>query len=101
MWVEHHTHPKGFTVQEPDRWCSHRPCGQEFWQIVSKWVWNLRLELGQNLSPTPMRTTEFAAACGASPASATEPEPITEPEPTTEPEPITEPEPTAEVYGPP
>ena len=23
--------------QEPDRWCSHRPCGQEFWQIVSQW----------------------------------------------------------------
>ena len=23
--------------QDPDRWCSHRPCGQEFWQIVSQW----------------------------------------------------------------
>src|SRR6266702_4200863 len=29
--------------QDPDRWCSHTPCGQEFWQILSQWVWNLRL----------------------------------------------------------
>jgi hypothetical protein len=48
--------------QDPDRWCSHTPCGQEFWQILSQWVWNLRLELGQHLHPTPMRTTEFAQA---------------------------------------
>lgn len=32
--------------QDPDRWCSHTPNGQEFWQILSQWVWNLRLELG-------------------------------------------------------
>src|SRR2546423_6421620 len=56
--------------QEPDRWCSHSPCGQEFWQIVSQWVWNLRLELGQNLFPTQMLTTEFAPAFAASPAPA-------------------------------
>jgi hypothetical protein len=48
--------------QDPDRWCSHSPCGQEAWQIVSQWVWNLRLELGHHLEPTPMRTTEFAPA---------------------------------------
>ncbi len=48
--------------QDPDRWCSHSPCGQEFWQILSQWVWNLRLELGERLSPTQMRTTEFAPA---------------------------------------
>jgi hypothetical protein len=46
--------------QDPDRWCSHSPAGQETWQIVSQWVWNLRLELGHQLSPTPLRTTEFA-----------------------------------------
>src|SRR5438094_8814687 len=33
---------------------------QEAWQIVSQWVWNLRLELGHLLEPTPLRTTEFA-----------------------------------------
>jgi hypothetical protein len=27
-----------------------------------QWVWNLRLELGHQLKPTSMRTTEFAAA---------------------------------------
>jgi hypothetical protein len=26
--------------QDPDRWCSHAPAGQEAWQIVSQWVWN-------------------------------------------------------------
>ncbi|BCL79701.1 hypothetical protein ccbrp13_21660 [Ktedonobacteria bacterium brp13] len=48
--------------QEPDRWCSHAACGQEVWQIVSQWVWNLRLELGHQLEPEPLRTTEFAPA---------------------------------------
>lgn len=46
--------------QDPDRWCSHAPCGQECWQIVSQWVWNVRLELGHQLAPEPLRTTEFA-----------------------------------------
>jgi hypothetical protein len=23
--------------QDPDRWVSHTPCGQEFWQILSQW----------------------------------------------------------------
>ncbi|HEY6409587.1 MAG TPA: hypothetical protein VIY29_19180 [Ktedonobacteraceae bacterium] len=48
--------------QDPDRWCSHAPAGQEAWQIVSQWVWNLRLELGHTLEPRPLRTTEFAPA---------------------------------------
>jgi hypothetical protein len=48
--------------QDPDRWCSHSPCGQETWQIISQWVWNLRLELGHQLEPEPPRTTEFAPA---------------------------------------
>jgi hypothetical protein len=50
------------TEQEPDRWCSHAPWGQECWQIISQWVWNLRLELGHHLHPDPVRTTEFAPA---------------------------------------
>ena len=37
-----------------------RPAFQEAWQIVSPWVWTLRLELGHMLESTPMRTTEFA-----------------------------------------
>jgi hypothetical protein len=48
--------------QDCDRWVSRTPCGQEFWQILSQWIWNIRLELGQHLSPQPMRLTEFAPA---------------------------------------
>jgi hypothetical protein len=48
--------------QDPDRWCSHSAWGQECWQVVSQWVWNLRLELGHQLHPDPIRTTEFAPA---------------------------------------
>ncbi len=48
--------------QDPDRWCSHSAWGQECWQVVSQWVWNLRLELGHQLHPDPVRTIEFAPA---------------------------------------
>lgn len=48
--------------QGPDRWCSYASCGQECWQLVSQWVWNLRLELGHQLHPDPVRTAEFASA---------------------------------------
>jgi hypothetical protein len=47
--------------EEADRWCSHTAWGQEFWLILAQWTWNLRLELGHALHPTPMHTTEFAA----------------------------------------
>ena len=56
--------------QDPDRWCSQSPCGQECWQIISQWVWNVRLELGHHLQPEPVRTTEFAPALPTAPASA-------------------------------
>jgi hypothetical protein len=53
--------------QDPDRWCSHAACGQEAWQIISQWLWNLRLELGHQLHPDPVRTTEFAPATPPAP----------------------------------
>jgi hypothetical protein len=56
--------------QDTDRWCSHTTCGQEFWQIVNQWLWNLRLEFGQHLSFSPMRLTEFAKAHPEAAASA-------------------------------
>src|SRR5438132_581296 len=59
--------------QDPDRWCSHTASGQEVWQIVSQWIWNLRLELGHQLHPDPVRTTEFAPALP--PAHKESPEP--------------------------
>ncbi len=41
--------------QDPDRWCSHSACGQEFWQVLSQWIWNLRLQLGHMLHAPAMR----------------------------------------------
>ncbi len=48
--------------QDPDRWCSHAAWGQECWQLIAQWTWKLRLELGHQLHPDPVRTTEFAPA---------------------------------------
>jgi len=48
------------TEQDPDRWCSHQPQGQEFWQVLSQWVWNARLELGRVCQPLPPRWTRWA-----------------------------------------
>jgi len=59
--------------QNTDRWVSHSACGQEFWQILNQWVWNLRLELGQNVSATPIRTTAFAPTSVPVLASTNEP----------------------------
>jgi hypothetical protein len=57
--------------QDPDRWCSHTPHGQEFWQIVSQWVWNARLELGQVGHENVLRWTDGADPTAASPPSPT------------------------------
>lgn len=54
--------------QDSDRWVSHTAIGQEAWQLISQWVWNLRLELGHHLHPDPVRTTEFAQAFPPIPA---------------------------------
>ncbi len=54
--------------QNADRWYSHTPCGQECCQILAQWIWNLRLELGQTLSSSELRTTEFAPARASEPA---------------------------------
>jgi hypothetical protein len=75
--------------QDPDRWCSHTAWGQEFWLILAQWIWNLRLELGHALHPTPMRTTEFAPAQVGQSAEAA-PDPVSRPS-----------EPASLTYGPP
>jgi hypothetical protein len=61
--------------QDSDRWYSHTPCGQEFAQILTQWVWNIRLELGQQLSAAEPRITEFAPAFETEAASQEGPEP--------------------------
>ncbi len=58
--------------QNADRWYSHTSCGQEFAQILAQWIWNLRLELEQQLSSAELRTTEFAPALEGEPASSVE-----------------------------
>jgi hypothetical protein len=65
--------------QDSDRWYSHTPCGQEFCQILAQWAWNLRLELGQKLSSSNLRTTEFAKAIEVSPPPLIEPALAVEP----------------------
>jgi hypothetical protein len=60
------------TEGDPDRWCSHAPHGQELWQIVWQWIWNLRLLLGQALYDRPLlRAADWsppdAAALGPPP----------------------------------
>jgi hypothetical protein len=46
--------------QDSDRWSSYTPHGQEVWQILSQWMWNLRQDLSQQWQPTSMRLTEFS-----------------------------------------
>src|SRR5579859_2422314 len=36
--------------------------GQEAWQCIAQWVWNIRLELGHQQEPTPLRLTSIAPA---------------------------------------
>jgi hypothetical protein len=48
--------------QDSDRWSSYTAQGQETWQILAQWMWNLRQELSQRWQPTTMRLTEFAPA---------------------------------------
>jgi len=55
--------------QDPDRWCSHQPCGQEFWQILSQWVWNTRLRLGHVAQPQLMRWTTWESPPAPAPAT--------------------------------
>jgi hypothetical protein len=52
---------------DPDRWCSYSPAGQELWQVVWQWVWNLRLALSHRLVDEPVRWIEWAPSQVASP----------------------------------
>ena len=67
--------------QQMDRWCSHTPYGQEFAQIIAQWAWNIRMELGQQLSQEELRTTEFASAHESGTPSTDESEPLESPAP--------------------
>ncbi len=84
--------------QDTDRWCSRTSCGQECWQIVNQWLWNLRLDLGQHLSASPMRWTEFAPAQELTSVAPQVPVPVPPSEPTQEPSSVSASEGTE--YGP-
>lgn len=71
-----------------DRWYSRAPCGQEFAQLIAQWAWNIRLELGQQLSQAELRITEFASVPESGAPSTDESEPLESPAP-------------AVTYGPP
>ena len=45
---------------ELDRWVSGEPWGQELWQIIGQWVWNLRLQMGERLSDFGVRKTRWS-----------------------------------------
>jgi hypothetical protein len=74
--------------QNVDRWYSHTQYGQEFAQILAQWTWNLRLELGQQLSEAQLCTTEFAPARETEATSKVEPALASDPAPSV-------------IYGPP
>jgi hypothetical protein len=64
--------------QDPDRWCSHSPWGQQFCQILHQWLWNRRLAFGQQLTSSAMRLTEFAPALIVEMAPVVEVAPVVE-----------------------
>ncbi|MBI4780872.1 MAG: hypothetical protein HY785_06060 [Oscillatoriophycideae cyanobacterium NC_groundwater_1537_Pr4_S-0.65um_50_18] len=65
--------------QDCDRWCSWHPDGQEFWQILSQWVWNWRLWAGFAHHPQAVRQTIWAPAETELSVAASPTPPIDEP----------------------
>jgi hypothetical protein len=65
---------------DPDRCCSLSACGQELWQIVWHWVWNLRLAYSAGCAQAPLRELEWAPPGPGSTQTLAEPAPHEEPE---------------------
>jgi len=65
---------------DPDRWCSLTTAGQDFWQIVWQWVWNLRLAFSAGCTQAPLREMEWAPPQTGSTQRLAEPAPQEEPE---------------------
>jgi hypothetical protein len=61
---------------DADRWVSHTSWGQEFWQILCQWIWNLRLELGQRAFASSMRLTDLASSQVSEPPPEDDPPPM-------------------------
>lgn len=71
--------------QASDRWLSRTQWGQECWQIINQWIWNLRLEFGHQAQATTMRVTDLTYARGEPPLS---PSPEDDPPPDGTPPPV-------------
>jgi hypothetical protein len=61
--------------QAADRWCSRRPAGQAFWQVLNQWAWNTRLALGHVAQARPPRWTRWSDGQPATPPA---PPPVTD-----------------------
>src|SRR5258707_8701385 len=55
--------------------CLVRSFRQEFWQILCQWIWNLRLEFGQQAQPQVMRLTELTYSQVSAPPTDSDPPP--------------------------
>src|SRR5258707_13626810 len=55
--------------------CLVRSFRQEFWQIFCPWIWNLRLEFGQQASAQVMRLTELTYSQVSAPPTDSDPPP--------------------------
>lgn len=65
---------------DPDRWCSLSASGQEFWQVVWQWVWNLRLACSAGCTHDPLREIEWAPPQTGKAQSLAEPAPQEDPQ---------------------
>ncbi len=62
---------------DPDRWCSHAADGQELWQVIWQWIWNLRLLLGQQLPAAPaLRSAAWSSPTSPAPLGAPGPQTV-------------------------
>jgi hypothetical protein len=52
--------------QDPDRFCSQNPFGQQFWQLLAQSVWNVRLRLAFASQTPKCRRTIWAQAINSS-----------------------------------
>src|SRR5258708_9135237 len=68
--------------QAVDRWVSRTQWGQELWQIINQWTWNLPREFGQQAQATTLPATHRPNSPVQKPPT---PPPATAPPPPTPP----------------
>lgn len=53
--------------QATDRWCCYHAAGQDCWQLINQWVWNLRVAVGYAAHAPVLRWTRWTPAVVAPP----------------------------------